>query len=120
MKTLIVDDDQIVLDSCRRILMAEGYEVYLVRNADKVQEVLENNTFDLLILDVKMPAYDGMDLMRQIKDKWPGLPIILMSGYSTPETMVKGVQRGAAQFIAKPFTPEELIAIVRKVMKKGT
>jgi len=117
MHILIVDDDQIVLDSCKRVFEAEGFEVYLVSDAIKALEVLEHTTFDLLLVDVKMPEYDGIDLMRMIKKKWPQLPIILMSGYPTHETMEAGAQNGAAQFIDKPFTPEELIKTVRMVMK---
>jgi DNA-binding NtrC family response regulator len=117
MKALIVDDDQIVLDSCRRVLEAEGFVVYLVPGAEKALAVLEKNTtFDLLLIDVKMPEQDGMYLMRKVKDKLPAVPIIIMSGYPTSETIADGLQLGAKEFIAKPFTPDELIETVRKVM----
>jgi DNA-binding response OmpR family regulator len=118
-KTLIVDDDPIVLDSCKRVFEAEGFEVCLVPSADKALEVMKNNIFDILLIDVKMPERDGMYLMREVKEQWPEVPIVVMSGYPTPETIADGFQLGAEKFIAKPFTPDELLAIVRQVLHKG-
>lgn len=118
-KALIVDDDQIVLDSCRRVLEADGFEVYLVPGAEKALEALENNTYELLLIDVKMPGRDGMYLMRKVKAKWPQVPILVMSGYPTPETIADGFKLGAELFIAKPFTPDELLEAVHQVLLKG-
>lgn len=118
-KALIVDDDQIVLDSCRRVLEADGFEVYLVPGAEKALEALENNTYELLLIDVKMPGRDGMYLMRKVKAQWPQVPIVVMSGYPTPETIADGFKLGAELFIAKPFTPDELLEAVHQVLLKG-
>jgi DNA-binding NtrC family response regulator len=117
MKILVVDDDPIVLDSCKRVLEAEGFHVVLVPNADDALKALEKEGFALLIIDVKMPKRDGMYLMREIKKKWPEIPIIVMSGYSTTETIAQGLRMGAAQFISKPFTPDEMIESVRQVLQ---
>jgi DNA-binding NtrC family response regulator len=118
-KTLVVDDDPIVLDSCRRVFEAEGFEAYLVPNAEKALEAMETNNFTILLIDVKMPEQDGIYLMRKVKEKWPMVPIVVMSGYPTPETIADGFRLGAAKFIAKPFTPDELLDTVRQVLKKG-
>jgi len=112
MKILIVDDDPIVLDSCRLILEAEGFDVSSVPSADKALETLENDDYDLLLIDVKMPEHDGMYLMQEIKIRWPEIPIVVMSGYPTPQTIADGVRMGAEKFIAKPFTPDELLEII--------
>jgi DNA-binding NtrC family response regulator len=117
-KILVVDDDPIVLDSCRRVFEAEGIEVYLVPSAEKALEAMENNDFAILLIDVKMPEQDGMYLMRKVKEKWPEVPIIVMSGYPTPETIAGGFQLGAAKFIAKPFTPDELFETVQQVLQE--
>jgi DNA-binding NtrC family response regulator len=117
-KTLIVDDDQIVLYSCKRVLEAEGFEVCVVPSADKALEVMTNNIFDILLIDVKMPERDGMYLIRAVKKQWPEVSIVVMSGYPTPETIAEGLQLGAEKFIAKPFTPDELLKIVRQVLQK--
>jgi DNA-binding response OmpR family regulator len=117
-KTLIVDDDPIVLHSCKRVFEAEGFEVCLVPSADKALEVMKDNIFDIVLIDVKMPERDGMYLIRVVKKQWPEVPIVVMSGYPTPETIAEGLKLGAEEFIAKPFTPEELLAIVCQVLRK--
>lgn len=118
-KILIVDDDPIVLDSCKRVFEAKGFEVCLVPSADKALTAMENNNaFDILLVDVKMPERDGMSLIRAVKKQWPKTPIVLMSGYPTEETIAEGLHVGAEEFIAKPFTPDELLEIVRQVLQK--
>jgi len=118
MKILVVDDENIVLESCQAILEVEGFEVILVPSADKAIEEMKNDNFTLLLIDVKMPKHDGMYLMEKIKEQWPGIPIIVMSGYYTTETIKEAFEMGAAKFIAKPFEPDELVKTVRQIIKK--
>ena len=118
MKILVVDDDAIVIKSCRRILEAEGFEVTTVPSADEALEKIKYYEFDLLLMDVKMPKHDGIFLMREIKKNWPDIPIMVMSGYPTPETISDVLKLGATQFIPKPFRPDELVKAVRQVIQK--
>ena len=123
-KILVVDDDKIVLESCKRILESEGFNVSLVKSAQEAIDLLEVEYFDILIIDVKMPTQDGMYLLEQIKQKWPldiwpELPVIVMSGYPTPKTITDGLDRGATDFIPKPFTPDELVSSVNKAIKRS-
>ena len=118
MKILVVDDDAIVVKSCRRILEAEGFEVTTVPGADEALEKIKYYDFDLLLMDVKMPKHDGLFLMREIKKHWPDIPIIVMSGYPTPETIADVLKLGATQFIPKPFRPDELTKSVRQVLER--
>lgn len=118
MKILIVDDDPIVLDSCRLVLEAEGFDVFAVPSAKKALEAMKNDHFDLLLIDVKMPGYDGMYLMGKVRERWPKTPMVVMSGYPTSETIADGMKMGAAKFIAKPFTPDELLETARQVIQK--
>ncbi len=118
MKILVVDDDAIVIKSCKRILEAEGLEVYTVPSADEALEMIKKYEFDLLLIDVKMPKHDGMFLMREILKVIPEMPIIVMSGYPTPETVSDVLKLGATQFIPKPFRPDELIKTIRPVLQK--
>lgn len=117
-KILVVDDDTIVLKSCTRILEAEGFEIHTVTCANKAREIIHTTTFDLLLIDVKMPKHDGMWLIQEINDKCPKIPIVVMSGYPTPETIADAAGLGATNFIPKPFTPDELLKSVRKGLKK--
>lgn len=123
-KILVVDDDTIILESCKRILEAEHYTVLLASNVNEAIVLLEKYYFDLMIMDVKMPEKDGIFLLKKIRDKWPldswpMLPVLVMSGYPTPETLDTLYKNGARQFIAKPFTPDELINAANKVLKGG-
>jgi DNA-binding response OmpR family regulator len=117
MKVLVVDDEPIVLKSCRMVLEAEGFEVTVAGSVQEALAAIEGQAPGLLLVDVKMPVLDGMYLMRQVREKRPGMPIIVMSGYSTRETIREALELGAATFIAKPFTPDELSATVRSILK---
>jgi DNA-binding NtrC family response regulator len=117
MNLLVVDDDKVVLSSCQRILEAEEHTVALTSSVKEALARLESETFDLLLVDVIMPEYDGIYLIGTVRQKWPALPILVMSGYPTPETISSGLSAGATHFIAKPFTPDELLTAVRKALK---
>jgi two-component system response regulator HydG len=69
-------------------------------------------------MDVKMPKHDGLFLMREIKKNWPEIPIIVMSGYPTPETIAEVFRLGATSFIPKPFRPDELMKSIYQVLQK--
>jgi DNA-binding NtrC family response regulator len=118
MKILVVDDEDIVLESCQAVFELEGFEPVLVPSADKALEAMKNEDFALLLIDVKMPKRDGMYLMQKIKEQWPDIPTIVMSGYYTAETINEAIKMGAATFIAKPFEPDELVETVRKAIEK--
>jgi len=119
MNILVVDDDPVVLDSCKRILEAEGHQVCLVASADGALEAMGKTSFSLLIIDIKMPVRDGIYLMEKVKSSWPGATMIAMSGYTTPETIAAGEKMGAALFVAKPFTPDELVQAVCRARTRG-
>jgi len=114
MKILVVDDDTIVTMSCRRILEAEGYDVTAVRGAEEALAEIRRQKFDLLLIDVKMPKHDGLFLMREIRKEFAEIPIIVMSGYPTAETIADVMKTGATHFIPKPFKPDELIQLILK------
>lgn len=116
MRILVVDDENIVLDSCRKVLVSEGYDVCLVPSADKAIDAMENDDFTVLLVDIMMPEHDGLYLMEEIKKKWPDKPVIVMSGYDTADTIKKAAEKGSAGFINKPFTPDELIGTIKRVL----
>jgi len=118
MKILVVDDEDIVLSSCRLVLEAENFEVLLAESVEQALNILSNEIPALLLIDVKMPAQDGMYLMKKVKEKWPEIPIIVMSGYPVDSTVKTAAELGAASFIAKPFTPDELLETVRSILQK--
>ena len=118
MKILVVDDDAIVVKSCKRVLEAEGFEISAVSSADQALETVKKYDFDLLLIDVKMPKHDGFFLMREIKRDVPEMPVVVMSGYPTPETIAEVLKSGAVQFVPKPFRPDELIKTIHMAIQK--
>ncbi|MEW6755491.1 MAG: response regulator [Candidatus Latescibacterota bacterium] len=118
-RILVVDDDPVVLASCRRVLEAEGFEVVVAASADQAVEAQSSGTFDMLLVDVMMPERDGTWLAHRIRSQWPGVPICVMTGYATPETRTAAGRAGAATFLAKPFTPDELLEAVRETLRAG-
>ncbi|MBI5740958.1 MAG: sigma-54-dependent Fis family transcriptional regulator [Nitrospirae bacterium] len=115
-KVLVIDDEGIVRTSCERTLAQEGYGVELAASGREGIELLENESFGVVLLDLKMPDMDGMEVLQKIKDMWPDTKVIMISGYSTVDTAVQALRLGAYNFIEKPFTPDTLIAAVREVL----
>jgi len=115
MKILVVDDETIVLQSCKRVL-EDCFEVIVARSADAALEALQREPIGMILLDIKMPVKDGLSLLKEVKQRWPNTPVIVMSGYATPEMMEQVAKTEAATFIAKPFTPEELLEAVAEVI----
>jgi len=118
MKLLVVDDEGIVLESCRRVLESEGYSVTLAKSADEALGIIDKEDFSLLLMDLKMPHHDGIYLMRELKQRKKEIPIIVMSGYSTQETIAEADKMGATIFLPKPFTPDELMESIREISKR--
>ena len=118
MKILVVDDEEIVLESCQAVLEEAGFEVVLVPSADKALKAMKHEDFTLLLIDVKMPEHDGMYLMQELKKRWPKKSVIVMSGYYTTDTINEAIRVGAATFIAKPFEPDELVETIRQIIEK--
>jgi DNA-binding response OmpR family regulator len=119
-RVLVVDDDAIVLASCRRILEEEGFAVVTAASfSDAILATVEQG-FDLIIVDVKMPEHDGLELLARVRRWRKPPPLIVMSGFPTSETVLASLEGGAFVFVPKPFTPDELMAAVRLVVPDAT
>ncbi|HTY21702.1 MAG TPA: response regulator [Desulfomonilaceae bacterium] len=116
-KILVLDDEQIVLDSIRRILDGENYEVRTCRSGDQALNAIKEGGFDVLITDLKMPGMDGIQAMEALTEIDPDLSMIMVTAYSTVDSAVKAMKLGAVDYIRKPFTPDQLTALVDQVME---
>jgi DNA-binding NtrC family response regulator len=116
-KILVIDDEDIVRLSCSRTLVPEGYELKMAKNGLEGLKLLEEESFDLVLTDLKMPNMDGIEVLANIKEKWPATDVVIVTGYQTVETAVKAIKLGAFDYIEKPFTPDTLIATVSNVFK---
>jgi DNA-binding NtrC family response regulator len=115
-KALVVDDDPIVLESCRRILESDGWAVTAAGGVSEALAAMAVREFDLLVLDLKMPERDGLQMMAHLKERSVPVPVIVMSGYATSDTILASLEGGAFAFVSKPFTPDELLASVSFVV----
>ena len=116
-KILVIDDEDIVRLSCSRSLVPEGYELKMAKNGPEGLKLLEEETFDLVLTDLKMPNMDGIEVLGTIKEKWPKTDVVIVTGYQTVETAVKAIKIGAFDYVEKPFTPDSLLATVANVFR---
>lgn len=117
-KILVIDDEEIVRTSCLRALQHEGYEVMLAASGTEGLNMLNSDSYELVLLDLKMPDVDGMEVLARIKEQWPDTKVVMITGYSTVETAVQALRVGAYNFIEKPFTPDTLLTAVKEVMER--
>ena len=118
LRILVIDDEGIVLDSCRRIFSGEGYEVVTTDSARKGLELATEGRFDVILCDWKMPELDGIDTVEMIDKRSPDSAIVMITGFPAVERATEALKRGAVDYVAKPFTPEEIVAAVHKAMKR--
>lgn len=107
-KILIADDDENIRKSLSELLRGDGYRVLAVGDGYAAIDAVVHDQWDLVILDVRMPKIDGLEALRRIKESDPGLDVIIITGYSTVENAVAAMKTGAADYVVKPFTPDEI------------
>jgi len=112
-RILVVDDDPIVQRSCERIL-GESYEVEVAPTGREGLGKLSSGRYDLALVDLKLPDVSGLDILREAPDRFPDVPIVIITGYSTIKSAVEAVKLGAFDYVAKPFTPDEIETVVAK------
>ncbi len=117
-KMLIIDDEEIVLRSCRKIFEAEGFEVTTTTNPQEGLNLVAEKAFDVVLVDWMMPGFDGMDVVEEIDKRSPNSAIVMISGYPTVGRATEAMKRGAMDYIAKPFRPEEIIEVVKKAVRR--
>lgn len=116
-RILVIDDEDIVRVCCKRTLELEGYEVHIAKSGSEGFEFLKKGTYDLLLIDLKMPGMDGLEMLHTIKMIRPEQNVMITSGYDTIENVVEALSSGAAHYLEKPFTPEMLINRIKEVLE---
>ena len=114
---LIVDDEKNYPTILSAVLKEEGFETFTANSGPEALQILENSDVDLVLTDMKMPVMDGIELLEKVKMKDPKLPIIMMTAYGTVEKAVEAMQKGAYNYILKPFDNERLVIYVNKALE---
>ena len=119
-RILVVDDEKIIRDSCYRVLSKEEYKVEIVASGEAAVKRVQEASFDLILLDLKMPGMDGLETLRFFKEQDSKIVVVIITGYPDVETAVKAIKLGAYDYISKPFTPQELRLIVERSLERRT
>ena len=115
---LIVDDEESVRDSLYNWFIEDGYHVECAENAKKALSMLENESFDIILADIKMPGMDGLELLRRIKLLKSDSIVIVMTAFATVDTAVQALKDGAFDYVTKPFDPDDLSHLIRNASKQ--
>jgi DNA-binding NtrC family response regulator len=116
-RILLIDDDAVIRDGLQRILDGAGYSTDTFFCGQLALEALQKNPYDMVITDLKMPGMNGLEVVRNVKLLQPDLPILIITGYSTVDTAVEAMKGGAADYISKPFSPEEICHKIRSALE---
>ena len=116
-KLLIVEDEAPLRELLVRGLSAAGHEVTAVADGIEALQALEEDAFDLLLSDIMMPELDGVSLALKVSKEWPGLPIVLMTGFSDQHARARNLSALVQQVVAKPFTLEDLARTIADTLK---
>jgi DNA-binding NtrC family response regulator len=115
-KALVIDDEQIVLDSVSTLLRDEGFEVDVSLDGRQGLDWAIERKYDVVLTDIRMPDIGGMKVLRDVKRINPTLPVIMITGYASIESAVQAMKLGAAEYIEKPFEPEQLLEAVSRAL----
>ncbi len=115
---LVVDDEQVVCNSCRKILGRQGHRVQTALNGREALKKVEEDKYDVVIADWKMPEIDGMEVLRIVKKNHPDIIAIMITGYPSVESAVKAMRLGVSNYVPKPFDPDELTQTLEKALEE--
>lgn len=107
-KVFVVDDEKNICENVSKILSKEKYEVVQAQSRDEALAKIEKNRYDLVVLDLKIPGVQGMELLRAVKEKQPETRVIIITGYASIENAKESARLGIVDYLQKPFTPDEI------------
>jgi nitrogen regulation protein NR(I) len=116
-KILIVDDESNVLASFEKMLLAQGHQVITARRAKEALNLLESDYPEVLVMDIRMPGMNGLEAFHHIRQFYPKLPVIIMTGFGTTESAIEATMLGAFDYLIKPFEPENMLAIIERALE---
>jgi len=117
-RVLVVEDDAAIIELLRFLLEQEGLEVEVAQDGLEALDKMEVWSPDLVLLDLRLPKLEGMDVLWEMRQnpKWSNIPVIIISVDSSPQTMLQGWRLGVDSYFIKPFDPDELIRVVRRII----
>ena len=117
-RILVADDEQSMREFLDIMLEKEGYKVSLASNGEEVVKLIDNDLFDLVLLDIRMPKLDGISALKKIKAIAPETIVIMITAYASADTAIKAMKEGAYDYITKPFKVEEIKLVIKNALEK--
>lgn len=118
-KILLIEDDISFCKLLEKFLIKKEYDVTIAFSAAEARLAIKKESFDLILTDLRLPDSDGIVLMSEFKASYPEIPVVLMTGYSDVNTAVKAIKNGAADYISKPFNPDEVLLVITNALKSS-
>lgn len=116
-RIIVIDDDKSILRTFTRILQKNGYEIDVAETGKEAIEKSKKNSYDLALIDIRLPDMDGTDLLVKLKQTMRDATKIMITGFPSLETGVKALDEGADAYLVKPVKPEELLALIEEKFK---
>jgi DNA-binding NtrC family response regulator len=110
MRLMLVDDEERFLQTTGKMIRRKGYDVLTANSGEACLEMLEKELVHVIVLDVKMPGMDGVETLKRIKQRYPRIEVIMLTGHATADSAVEGLKSGATDYLQKPTGVEDLIA----------
>ncbi|MEE2615207.1 MAG: sigma-54 dependent transcriptional regulator [Verrucomicrobiota bacterium] len=117
-KLLIVDDERNMRESLKIVLESHGYKADMVESAEEGLEAIANNSYFIVITDARLEGMSGYEFLQESHERWPDMPILMITAYATPKLAVEAIQSGAVDYLSKPFEPEELLHSVNRCAER--
>jgi DNA-binding NtrC family response regulator len=115
---LVVDDEIVICKSCEKIFKRQGHSVMYATGGTEALHLLESNEYDVVFTDLKMMDMGGMEVLRTVRQRYPDTLVVIITGYATIASAVETMRYGAFDYLPKPFTPAELVAVLNKALDK--
>ncbi|MBF0231070.1 MAG: response regulator [Desulfamplus sp.] len=118
MRIMLVDDEERFLQTTQKMLIKQGYDAITATSGEESLLKLEQELVHVIILDVKMPGMGGIEALKQIKQKYPMIEVIMLTGHGTAESAVEGLKSGATDYLTKPANIEDIVAKAEEAFNK--
>lgn len=117
-RILIVDDERPFRDTSERLLTRAGYEVITAKNGQMALDMLAKSAVDIMVLDLKMPVMAGEEVLKITRSLYPDIPVIVVTGHGTMDSVLECMKKGAYDYITKPFQPDQLLLSINMAVDK--
>jgi DNA-binding NtrC family response regulator len=117
-KVFLLDDEELIVTVLSKALRREGYEIYAETETNGIMDKIKSCSPDLLLMDIRMPDRDGIDILKEIKEDGLTIPVVMLTADDTAETAVRAMKFGAADYLTKPFNTDEVKIVIRNIIEK--